>query len=471
MDLVKEASKRFGEQPALLTQDGALSFARCEHESARMASTLESMGVECGDIVAIVAPNGTGPLLLLMALLRIGAVAAPVNHRLPANRIDGIIERLDPKLAIYDPLACPALTVDRSVTFETFEALKRAHGSMKFEAAKDPERPVSIIHTSASSGKPKAALHSLSNHRHNAMGSAANLPFGPGDCWLLSLPLYHVGGYSTLFKCLLGGGSVAIPNAGEATADSLSRYPATHLSLVPTQLYRMLRLPGGAGRLRKLQAILLGGSGAGRSLLEEAIDAGLPLHLTYGSTEMGSQVSTSPHPITAVSTDSGSLLPYREARISREGELLLKGPCLFMGYLRHDGLDPARDRDGWFHTGDICTLAADGVLTVLGRRDNMFICGGENIHPEEIEQALAALPGIEAALVVPLPDPEYGARPAAWLLVNGEEPEDGEIMQKVAAAVGRLKTPVKFFRVGEWLTLPGSAKIDRGWYRKQIDNR
>lgn len=472
MDLVREASKQFGKQPALLTQEGALSFTRCERESARMASTLASLGIGCGDIVGIVAPNGAGQLLLLMALLRIGAVAAPINHRLPANRIDGIIERLAPKLTIYDPLACLSLTVDRSITFETFDALKRAHGSTKFEVAQGTDRPVSIIHTSASSGNPKAALHSLSNHWHNAMGSTMNLPFRPGDCWLLSLPLYHVGGYSMLFKCLLDGGAIAIPSAGEPTADSLSRYPVTHLSLVPTQLYRMLCVPGGAGRLRNLRAILLGGSAAGSALLEEAVEAALPLYLTYGSTEMGSQVSTSRCPVTAPSTDSGILLPYREATISKEGEILLKGPCLFMGYLHNEGLDKARDRHGWFHTGDIGTLSDTGVLTMLGRRDNMFISGGENVHPEEIEQALVALPGIEEALVVSLEDREYGARPVAWIRVSKDEaPEDEEITRSVAEAVGRLKTPVKINRVTEWVTIAGSPKIDRRWYRKKTEEK
>ena len=468
MDIVKEASKRFGQAPALIMQEGSLSFADCERESARIASTLTSLGIYPGDVVALVAPNGPEPLLLLMALLRIGAVAAPMNHRFPATHVDGMLERLAPKLTVYDPQACPSLTVERVITFETLEGLKKAATSTGFTAEMAPDRPASIIHTSASSGRPKSAMHSLSNHWHNAMGSAANLPFGPGDCWLLSLPIYHVGGFSMLFKCLLGGGALAIPPAGQSIAESLSHFKVTHLSLVPTQLYRMLRTPGSTGLLRGVKAILLGGSAAGRALLEEAIEAGLPIYPTYGSTEMGSQISTSPEPVTSPSDDSGTLLPYREAAISPDGEILIKGPCLFMGYLRHDGLDTARDREGWFHTGDIGTLSDEGRLTVLGRRDNMFVSGGENIHPEEIEKALEAIEGIEEAIVVPVPDAEYGAKPAAWMLVNGKEPEDWEIAGRLAATVGRLKTPVAFRRIAAWVTLAGSNKIDRGWYRKKV---
>jgi O-succinylbenzoic acid--CoA ligase len=469
MDIVREASKQFGENPAFVMQEASLSFADCDRESGRLATTLASLGISRGDIVAFVAPNGPEPLLLLMALLRLGAVAAPVNHRFPATHVDGMLERLSPKLTVYDPQACPSLTVERAVTFDTLEGLKKVAGSTGFTAATEPDRPASVIHTSASSGKPKAALHSLSNHWHNALGSAANLPFRPGDRWLLSLPFYHIGGYSMLYKCLLGGGALALPTPGASLAESLTLFPVTHLSLVPTQLYRMLRTPAGADTLRGLKAILLGGSAVGRALLEESVAAGLPLYLTYGSTEMGSQVSTSPKPITSPSDDSGTLLPYREAAISPDGEILVKGPCLFMGYLRHDGLDTARDRDGWYHTGDIGSLSAEGRLTVLGRRDNMFISGGENIHPEEIERVLASMPGIEEALVVPRQDREYVARPMAWVKVSKDGgPDDSAIAKMAGELLGGLKRPTEFRRVDEWVTIPGSAKIDRNWYRKKV---
>ncbi|MCE1274399.1 MAG: AMP-binding protein, partial [Chlorobiales bacterium] len=246
MDLVKDAAKRFGKHPALITPERSWSFIECERESARISSTLASLGIVSGDIVSIVAPNSPELLLLLMALLRLGAVAAPVNHRFPAIHIDGVIERLAPKLTLFDPEVCPSLTVERAITFETFETLLQASLSSKFTAAQKPDRPASIIHTSASTGMPKAAMHSVSNHWHNAVGSAMNLPFGPGECWLLSLPLYHIGGYSMLFKCLTGGGALAAAPQGINLETSLESLPVTHLSLVPTQLYRLLRTPKGA---------------------------------------------------------------------------------------------------------------------------------------------------------------------------------------------------------------------------------
>jgi len=467
MDIVARAATSFGESPALITPERNWSFAELDAGSARIAAAFASEGIGQGDIVSVVAPNSPPMLLTLIALLRIGAVAAPVNHRFPVGHIEGMLQRLAPRMTLVDTASgftSPSETID----LQTFVTNAIAEGSISFTPDTDDERPVSVIHTSASSGTPKAALHSFSNHWHNAKGSTENLPFGPGDCWLLSLPLYHIGGYSMIFRCLACGGAIAAGGPGLTIEEAIAALPVTHLSLVPTQLYRMLRTTHGTALLSGLKAILLGGSAASVPLLEAAVTEGLPVYLTYGSTEMGSQVSTSAGPISTPVTDSGKILPFREATISPEGEILVKGPCLFLGYLEPNGLEQSRDAEGWFHTGDSGSISDDGMLTVLGRRDNMFVSGGENIHPEEIEKALAAIPGIEEALVVPAPDSEYGMRPEAWIRVaDGTEVDERGIASRIGEVLGRLKTPVAFNRVSEWVTIAGSAKIDRGWYRKQ----
>ncbi|HHE33203.1 MAG TPA: o-succinylbenzoate--CoA ligase [Chlorobaculum parvum] len=456
MELVAQAAQKFSDQPALITAERRWSFADLDADTARVAAAFETHGIKPSDIVALVAPNSVALVLALMALVRMGAIAAPVNHRFPASHIDGVLARLN-----------PVITLD-AAKLETFidDALAQADAS--FSAATEMERAVSIIHTSASSGNPKAAMHSFANHYYSAMGSAQNLPFRPGDCWLLSLPLYHVGGYSMLFKSLLGGGALAVPSPDTSFAESLASFPVTHLSLVPTQLYRMLRTDGGPEQLRSLKALLLGGSAISAPLLREAIREQVPLYLTYGSTEMSTQVTTSSAPVTSAQSDSGVVLQYREVAISADGEILVKGECLFMGYLDDGGLRTTRDSEGWFHTGDMGELSAEGRLKVLGRKDSMFISGGENIHPEEIEKTLTSIEGIEEAVVVPAPDAEYGMRPVAWIKAGNNTPSDAVITASLSKTLGKLKTPVAFHRVQEWQTLPGSAKIDRKWYRNQV---
>ena len=467
MDIVSEAARRFGNAPALFTPDGTTSFIECDQQSACIASTLAAKGIGEGEIVAIVAPNSPAMLLLLMALLRIGAIAAPVNHRFPASHIEGVLHRLGPKLTLVDPAVCAGLSGMQTMTLQKLIDEATGSPSEDFRAASAVDRPASIIHTSASSGAPKAVLHSFSNHWHNAMGSATNIAFAPGECWLLSLPLYHIGGYSMLFKSLVGGGALATGFEQNSLEESLARLPVTHLSLVPTQLYRMLRSPESTSLLKRLKVILLGGSASSMPLLEEAVHAELPVYLTYGSTEMGSQITTSTRPVTKPTKESGRVLPYREVMIAPDGEILVKGACLFVGYLSEGTLRKARDSEGWFHTGDTGSISEEGQLYVLGRKDNMFISGGENIHPEEIEQALAAIPGITEALVVPSPDSEYGMRPAAWLRTEkGAWVEESVIADMLRKSIGRLKTPVAFSRVEKWVTIAGSAKIDRNWYRR-----
>lgn len=468
MDIVARAAANFGGSAALITRDGTLSFTGCDAETARIANELSSTGIGMGDIVAIVAPNSPSMILLLLALLRIGAVAAPVNHRFPARHVEGVLQRLAPRMVLFEPSpALPQHGFAAMAIPQLLDLARHQPPTPAFRAPAGTAHPATIIHTSASSGIAKAALHSLSNHWHNADGANRNMPFAPGDCWLLSLPLYHIGGYALLFRSLLGGGALAIGHPEETLEESLAAFPLTHLSLVATQLYRLLRSPGARGPLQRLRAILLGGSAIREPLLDDALKAGLPLYLSYGSTEMASQVATSPHPLQTASGQSGAILPWRELKIADDGEILARGECLFMGYLSGGSMQPSRDCEGWFHTSDTGTVSREGMLTVLGRKDNMFISGGENIHPEEIEMALMAVAGIEDALVVPAPDREYGLRPVAFIRTAAEgEPEVATIREKVAAMVGKLKTPVACVRIPAWVTIAGSEKIDRAWYRR-----
>jgi O-succinylbenzoic acid--CoA ligase len=247
----------------------------------------------------------------------------------------------------------------------------------------------------------------------------------------------------------------------------VQNFPLTHLSVVPTQLYRLLADNKSTALLQAMKAVLLGGSSAPKSLIEEAVRQHIPLYLSYGSTEMSSQIATTPAPIHGIQENSGRLLPWRELKVSQDGELLVRGACLFQGYLRAGTIQPQTDNDGWFHTSDIGTVTDDGTVTVAGRKDNMFISGGENIHPEEIETALMMIDGILDAIVVPVNDDEYGQRPVAFIKTAEENnPDEATLSKAMHSMTGKLKSPTHYYRVEEWATLPGSQKIDRGFYKK-----
>jgi O-succinylbenzoic acid--CoA ligase len=288
------------------------------------------------------------------------------------------------------------------------------------------------VFTSGSTSAPKACVLSTENLRLNALGAGENLAFGQGDVWEASLPFFHVGGLSLIFRALAGGGAVGF------------EMPATHVSWVPTQLYRLIK----TAERPAYRAILLGGGAPSRTVLEGA--RGLPVYRTYGMSEMGSQVTTTSNPLDLDS--SGSVLKHRELEI-RGGLIHVRGQTRFRGYETSEGLETPFDEAGWFNTGDLGELR-DGRLFVQGRAGRAFKSGGEFIHPETIEAVLLNQPGVLQARVEAKPDAEYGHRPVAF--VNGDGALDtGSLLASVRDRLSGLHVPT---RILPW---PGEGLKDR----------
>jgi O-succinylbenzoic acid--CoA ligase len=202
----------------------------------------------------------------------------------------------------------------------------------------------------------------------------------------------------------------------------------------------------------------MGGGPVPPSLVDEALARGLPLHTSYGLTEMSSQVTTTrPGASLEELRTAGRVLPNREVSISEEGEILVRGETLFAGYAEGEKLDRPLEAEGWFHTRDLGEIDESGYLRVGGRMDNLFISGGENIQPEEIEEALCRLDGIDEAVVVPVLDEEFGARPVAFVRAAGRKPE--ELAQELEPLLPRFKIPISFYPWPE--EAPRDMKADR----------
>ena len=285
---------------------------------------------------------------------------------------------------------------------------------------------------------PKAALHTVGNHVASARGVIERMGLEAGDRWLLDLPLYHVGGLGVVVRCALAGAAMALPAPGMGTAEAVRALRPTHASFVSTQLRRLL--DGEHGDASSLRAVLLGGSAIPASLLDRAAERGLPVATSYGLTEMTSTVTATAPGADRPDTDtSGTLLDGRTLRITDDGEIEVGGAALFAGYVSAGGLVPPGE---WFATGDLGYLDADGRLVVTGRRGLLFVSGGENVQPEAIEAALLALDGVAEAVVVPVPDAEFGFRPAAFVRPAGAAPPDpawasGQAADAIRAALRR----------------------------------
>jgi O-succinylbenzoic acid--CoA ligase len=422
---------------ALLSARGATSYE--ELDSMVSAAALRLGDLRPESRVALHLPKDERYVALVLALIRVGHVACPLSDRLPPRGVAQLLKRA----------ACSALisedeellqTVDADLRMPGLEALLEESLQRTIPTSIPLERPATIIFTSGSTGVPKAALHTFGNHHYNALGSNANIPLRPGHRWLHSLPLYHVGGLSILFRCLLAGSTVALPEPEAPLGEAIAGLGATHVSLVSTQLSRLLREETDhAG----LEAVLLGGGPIPSSLVDEALARGLPVHTSYGLTEMASQVTTTPPGASLKELrTAGRVLPNREVSISDRGEILVRGETLFAGYVEGEELDRPLDAGGWFHTGDLGELDENDCLRVRGRMDNLFVSGGENIQPEEIEEALCQLEGIYEAVVVPVPDEEFGARPVAFVRTDDGELED--LARKLEPVLPRFKIPISF---------------------------
>jgi len=420
---------------ALVGARGVTSYEELDRRVSAAALRLGEL--EPGSRVALYLPKDERYVTLMLALIRAGHVACPVSDRLPPKGIAPLLEKA----------ACSALISNDEELLQTVGAdLRRLNpeellgGSQHAEPADIPlGRSATIVFTSGSTGGPKAALHTFGNHYHNALGSNANIALRPGDRWLHSLPLYHVGGLSILFRCLLARATLALPQHGIPLGEAIARLGATHVSLVSTQLLRLLREDADLGGL---EAVLMGGGPVPAFLVDEALARGLPIHTSYGLTEMASQATTTPSGASLGELrTSGRVLPGREVSISADGEILVRGETLFAGYVDGEKIDRPLDGDGWFHTGDLGTLDEDGYLRVRGRIDNLFISGGENVQPEEIEEALHRLDGIDEAVVVPVHDPEFGARPVAFVRT---ERDFKYLAPELEKTLPRYKIPIVF---------------------------
>lgn len=445
-----------GDRPAVITPAGRISYRELYRRVRAAADTLEAAGIERHDRVGLFMEDRLDLLILIQALFHRGAIAAPLSTRTPIGRLAELLTRIDGRCLITDRDA-----VRRRVknTVHSDPLMTRRPETADGPTSFNLDAPATIVFTSGSSGRPKPVLHSHGNHYFSARGSNENISLTPRDRWLLSLPLYHVSGLAIVFRSLIAGAAVVIPDPNAPLSQSLSAYRATHVSLVATQLRKLLA--DASAPFEHVRAILLGGGSIPDTLIDEAYDRNLPIHVSYGLTEMSSQVTTTPpEPTRQQLHTSGKLLPYRELDIAQDGEILVRGPTLFQGYIDEQSLDPQRDADDWYHTGDIGRIDTDGNLHVLGRKDNMFVSGGENIHPEEIESALEHLPSVDEAVVVPVCDEEFGFRPVAFIRWESVSRPLDELREQLTSSLARFKLPVAVLAWPEDASSAG-LKLDR----------
>ena len=403
------------------------------------AADLDAVGHGPGAVVPVVLDADAEGVVRLLALWRVGATPAPLSARLTEAEMDA-----------------------------ARRALAGATGGAQ-----------AVVWTSGTGGRPRGVALPFAAFDASARASAERLGLGPDDVWLASLSPAHVGGLALVTRALLlGARLVAVGPFEAASASALidgrgrpEGIAVTHVSVVPTQLLRLLDARGGTPPPASFRCALVGGAAAPAGVLDRALESGWPVSLTYGLTEATSQVATAPPAqVRGKPGTVGKPLAGVEVRVAPEGEILVRGATLASAYVASD--EPLLGSDGWLHTGDLGRLDAEGDLWVTGRRIDRIVSGGVTVDALEVEEALRAHPAVRDAAVVGLPDEEWGERVGAWVEPAAPPPSApgsgaGAVDLQVAALDAWLRerlSPAKLPRVYHLAAgLPRNAngKVDR----------
>ena len=369
-----------------IKSSGEYSFKKFFSLAYQISQKLLQMQIKEKDIIILHELNTLDKILFLFAIWNIRAIALPIDPKITPDQLSQVTSSSNARYII-------SKTLDDSNVIHPEELLMELQDSdhNPFSNIRNYNAPAIMVRTSGSSGVPKLVVHSLASFISSA-GSVNNFfKTGKEDSWLLVLPLHHVAGLALIFRSLINAATLYVPNNEKDLNTIIGQNKATHVSLVPTQLWRLIENKAAVENLKKCKAIFLGGSSIPRSLIQKAIENNLRIYTSYGLTEMASTVAIKK--ITDLSTDNATILEGCQVKISNENEIWLRGKAQFLGYYQNSEIKTGVNKEGWFNTGDLGELDKRGTLTVKGRKDNMFISGGENIYPEEIERALLTIKG------------------------------------------------------------------------------
>ena len=459
-----------GARGDLVVDDSAgvrLDGAGLEARVAGLAGGLRGAGVRRRDVVAWQAPNWYEAILLYRACWRLGAIAAPVHHQAGPADVDRMLGVLDARLWLpADELRGPSARLPK---------LLDAGAPVTRSAARPSDLAV-VLFTSGSSGAPKAALHTQRGLAYKARVMIRAHELGPGDSILMPAPLAHVSG---LLNAVLIPGVLPMRTtlmakwSPEEALATIEHERITFMIGPPTFFVGLMAAPGYAsGRVESLRLISSGGAGVTPAFVEQASDVfGARVKRTYGSTEAPTVTTSTPHDSIARARETdGHATGAVDLRVSdpdtgrarlpgEAGELWLRGPELFVGYADVEQTRGAVRR-GWFRTGDLATIDADGWLTIVGRMKDVIIRGGENIAAAEVEGILEAHPAVRQAAVVGEPDARLGERVCAFVVASA--PFDLATCRAwfEQRGVAVFKTPERVVQLDE-LPLLAAGKADR----------
>jgi acyl-CoA synthetase (AMP-forming)/AMP-acid ligase II len=485
-----EAADRFGEHPAYIQDGEVVSYLELLRRVRRAARGYVALGLQPGDRVCVWAPNSIGWVVAALATSYVGGVLVPLNSRYTGHEVAEVVDRTGARLVVLDDgflgrtqladlraasdLASVLAVVDlKDLPGLDMGAVTTAEVDAMAESV-SPDDVADILFTSGTTGRSKGAM---SAHRQTVGVARAWGDLGGvtgQDRYLVVNPFFHSFGYKVGIVTGLLSGATLYPVATfdlDATMELIETERITVLPGAPTIFTSLLNAPGRADRdLSSLRLAVTGAAVVPVVLIERMREDGPDglafeqVVTAFGMTEAvvvtmcreGDSAET-------VATTCGRAIPGMEIRIGAEGELLVRGDYVTLGYLDDpEATAAAIDADGWLHTGDVGVLDDDGNLSITDRLKDMYISGGFNVYPAEIEQALARMDGVADVAVVGVPDERMGEVGKAYV-VGTAAPDD--VIAFAKARLANFKVP-RYVELVDTLPRNLSGKVLKTELRK-----
>ena len=455
------------------------------------ANYLRDLGVEKGDRVAVYASNRAEYLDLFWAAPKIGAVLQNLNWRLTVHELRAVVADGAPRVIFYsedwrpqlDELKPSFTTIEHVVAFTNPGAGER--GIDERAALSDVlsdlpdlvlDDPWGIYYTGGTTGLPKGAVVTHGNVTWNSVNTITSWGIDGRHVAPLQLPFFHIGGPNIFMVPLVHVGGTTILCSGfdpDATFDMVENGGITHYVGVPT-MFQMLQAHErwASTDFSKLELVISGGAPCPLPIMEKFWDRGVDFKMGYGLTEASGnnfwlppdlvreKIGSVGFPIfhidMKVVRDDGT-----ECSVDEEGELLIRGPHVVAGYWNRPDATAETIRDGWLHTGDVAAKDADGCYRVLGRSKDMYISGGENVYPAEVESVITAHPAIGEAAVVGVPHERWGEVGRAFVVLSpGATLDEADLLTFLGERLAKYKLP-RSVVVLDALPLTVIGKIDK----------
>jgi len=477
-----------------------LTYRELDAEIARCAGLLvKRLGRPLGERVAMLTRNSMDFVLLHYACERTGAIFVPLNWRLTGPELKILLEDCRPRMFVYEEEFGHAASEGASglsslVTFnitpgknEFRSAVRAAEPAANSFAA--PDAPCTFLYTSGTTGKPKGVIVTRTNIFFGAFNHSIVAQIFPDSVMLCDAPMFHVIGlFGHVRSCLYAGGMLAISDrfTPRGTLERLAdpQLGTTHYFCVPQMAQALADEPFfGRSNLSRLTGVFLGGAPLAESLVARYVAAGVRIANGFGMSEAGT-VTCMPLDLEVIRRKPSSVgLPApavqlrvvcvdgRDAECGEPGELWLRGPGVTPGYWNQPEATRQAFSEGWFKTGDVAKRDQDGFYEVVDRLKDMYITGGENVYPFEVEAAIISLPGVADAGVVGVPSERWGESGCAYVVLQpGATLTAEQILNHCAGRLARYKLPT-WVRFVEAIPRTASGKIRKSVLRRSFTDQ